>query len=325
MQAVPSLTCEVRCEIADSSEIGSQRGFEKRLSPTQTESKPELLDDRREVEQHLEVVVRGDQRLPVVQVDAELRAAARQLALRTTTSSSDAASRRRCGMRMCSPRSRTALSTSPRAHGAQDRLVLDGRAPQRAAQRDGAHLVAAHLAEQPAHRLLQHRVARRLDEGGVEARRSRGRTHRRPQPSASTTISSTSACSRASSSAPSRGHGELDREHLQRLAQLVGREELLRRERGDDGAAARAHGHETLGGETPDRLAHRSPGDAERLRERDLVELAARRQAVVEDLLAQVLVHALPQRQVLDPASTGGVDALLALVGRHCNHFPHRV
>ena len=40
MQAVPSLTLEVRCEIADSSEIGSQRGFEKRLSPTHTESKP---------------------------------------------------------------------------------------------------------------------------------------------------------------------------------------------------------------------------------------------------------------------------------------------
>ena len=124
---------------------------------------------------------------------------------------------------------------------------------------------------------------------------------------------------------PEPRHGELDRERLQRLAQLVGREELLRRERGDDGAAARAHGHEALRGEAADRLAHRSPGDAERLRERDLVELAARRQAVVEDLLAQVLVHALPQRQVLDPGSTGGVDALLALVGRHCNHFPHRV
>ena len=40
MQAVPSLTREVRCEIADSSEIGSQRGFEKRLSPTHTESNP---------------------------------------------------------------------------------------------------------------------------------------------------------------------------------------------------------------------------------------------------------------------------------------------
>jgi hypothetical protein len=39
-QAVPSLTRSVRCEIAESSEIGSYRGFENRLSPTQTEAKP---------------------------------------------------------------------------------------------------------------------------------------------------------------------------------------------------------------------------------------------------------------------------------------------
>ena len=40
MQAVPSRTRDVRWEIADSSEIGSYRGFEKSESPTQTESKP---------------------------------------------------------------------------------------------------------------------------------------------------------------------------------------------------------------------------------------------------------------------------------------------
>ena len=117
-------------------------------------------------------------------------------------------------------------------------------------------------------------------------------------------------------------HGEPDRERLQRLAQLVGREELLRRERRDDRAAPRAHRDEAFRCEAADRLAHRSPGDAERLRERDLVELAARRQAVVEDLLAQVLVHPLPERQVLDPGTPGGVLPLLRLLGRHCNHFP---
>src|SRR3954470_12213921 len=40
MQAVPSLTRLVRWEMADRRLIGSQRGLEKRLSPTQTESNP---------------------------------------------------------------------------------------------------------------------------------------------------------------------------------------------------------------------------------------------------------------------------------------------
>ncbi len=40
MHAVPRATRDVRWEIADRSAIGSYRGFEKRLSPTQTESKP---------------------------------------------------------------------------------------------------------------------------------------------------------------------------------------------------------------------------------------------------------------------------------------------
>jgi hypothetical protein len=38
--AVPILTRFVRWEIADRREMGSKRGFEKRLSPTQAESNP---------------------------------------------------------------------------------------------------------------------------------------------------------------------------------------------------------------------------------------------------------------------------------------------
>ena len=94
--------------------------------------------------------------------------------------------------------------------------------------------------------------------------------------------------------------GEADGERLERLAHLVGLEELLVAERRDDRAAARAHGHEPLRGEPAEGLADGSAADAEGRGERHLGEHGARRQPVGEDLVAQVRVDPLPQREVLD-------------------------
>ena len=51
--------------------------------------------------------------------------------------------------------------------------------------------------------------------------------------------------------------------HLERLAYLVRLDELLVRERADDGAPARSDGDEALGGEPAERLADRAAADAE--------------------------------------------------------------
>ena len=95
-------------------------------------------------------------------------------------------------------------------------------------------------------------------------------------------------------------HGEADRERLERLAHLIGLEELPGAERRDDRAAARADRHEPLGGEPPEGLADRSATDAEGRGERHLGEDRPRREPVGEDLVAQVRVDALPQGEVLD-------------------------
>ncbi len=87
-----------------------------------------------------------------------------------------------------------------------------------------------------------------------------------PLPSASI-----SACSRAKSVVAEPRNREADRQRLERLAHLVGVEELLCGQRAHDGAAARPDRDEPLGGEPADRLAQRPAADAERARERDLL------------------------------------------------------
>src|SRR5581483_279140 len=109
-------------------------------------------------------------------------------------------------------------------------------------------------------------------------------------------------------------------EHLERLAHLVGLEELLLRQRADDRAAPRPDVHEPLGRQPPDRLADRPAADAELAGERRLLQLRPGRQAVGEDLLAQMRMDALPQRQVLEATSARPVVALVVeqRLG-HCN------
>ena len=80
-------------------------------------------------------------------------------------------------------------------------------------------------------------------------------------------------------------HREPNCHRLEPFAHLVQLEELVLRERADDGAPARPDGDEPLGREPADRLAKRSAADAELLRERHLSELRAGLQATRQDLL----------------------------------------
>ena len=76
-QAVPSRTRSVRCEIADEQRHRLVARLREQAVADPDRVEAELLDARREIEQRREVVVGRDQRLAVVQVDAELRSAAR--------------------------------------------------------------------------------------------------------------------------------------------------------------------------------------------------------------------------------------------------------
>ncbi len=93
--------------------------------------------------------------------------------------------------------------------------------------------------------------------------------------------------------------GEPHGHDLERLAHLVGLDELVMRQRADDSAAPWTHEHEPFGGEPDDRLADRPAADAELARKGDLGELGAGRQAIREDLLAKMLVHPLPEGEIL--------------------------
>jgi len=95
-------------------------------------------------------------------------------------------------------------------------------------------------------------------------------------------------------------HGQPQRQRLERLAHLVGVEELAARQPRDDRAAARDHRHQALGGQLSERLAQRPAADPQRARERDLAQLGAGLQAARENLLAQVVEHLLAQRAVLE-------------------------
>ena len=110
---------------------------------------------------------------------------------------------------------------------------------------------------------------------------------------------------------------EPDGHQLQRLAHLVELEELLLRERADHRAAARPDGDEPFGGQPADRLADRPAADAQLLGERDLGELGAGLEPPGQDLGPQVVVHPLPESQVLDRrrAAESGL-------GCHCIHSP---
>ena len=97
-------------------------------------------------------------------------------------------------------------------------------------------------------------------------------------------------------------HGQADRHHLERLANLVRLDELVAREGADDGAAARADGHEALRGEPPECFPDRSPADAERGGESHLVQLGPGSQRPGDDLVAEVVVDPLPERAVVEHA-----------------------
>src|SRR5207248_11564678 len=96
-------------------------------------------------------------------------------------------------------------------------------------------------------------------------------------------------------------------------------EELLFRQRADDGAAAGTDCHKPFGGEPADRFADRPAADAELLRQRDLGELSSRLEAPGEDLLAQIVVGALPESQV--PELRRAITLTQSSLGRHCIHF----
>ena len=110
-------------------------------------------------------------------------------------------------------------------------------------------------------------------------------------------------------------HGEPHGHRLERLAHLVRLDELVARERADDGASPRPDRHEALGREPAERLADRAAADAERLGERDLGQLGPRRQPPGEDLVAKVVVDALPERAAVERGCCGRLagDSLLAV------------
>src|SRR5207245_8058015 len=96
-------------------------------------------------------------------------------------------------------------------------------------------------------------------------------------------------------------------------------EELVLGEGADEGAAPRANGDEPLGREPTDRLADRPTADAELLGECDLLQLRAGLQALRDDLFPEVLVDALPERQVLE--QRGAAVCGQGFVGCHCIWF----
>ena len=147
-----------------------------------------LLDDLRQVEQHRHVVVGRDQRLAVVQVDAELEHGHRDSS--AANSSSLRPLRLRCGTRMCSDIRCAARSASPRLAARRIARVLGDRALEVPAQRQRAEPVPAQLGEQLAVELAQ--LARcpppRRAGGGTprSPRRTRRRRRaRRARPSSS--------------------------------------------------------------------------------------------------------------------------------------------
>ena len=68
----------------------------------------------------------------------------------------------------------------------------------------------------------------------------------------------------------------------------------------NDGTAARADRHETLGREAAERLPNWAAAYTELLRQAQLLQLRSRRKPVRKDLLAQIRVRALRKRQVLE-------------------------
>src|SRR5205823_4668832 len=115
-----------------------------------------------------------------------------------------------------------------------------------------------------------------------------------------------------------RPNGEPDCEPLERLAHLVRLEKVLGGKRVHDGAPPGAHGDEPLGGETSESFPDRPAADAEALRECQLLQLGAGRKAVREDLLTQMGVRALGERQVLQLWNSVVLFALNRRLGGHC-------
>ena len=170
MQAVPSLTRLVRCEMAERRVIGSQRGLEKRLSPTQTESNPERLGAFGQREQIGQGVVGGDQRLPVVEIDAESQRLTGHQLRRSSLSRARwlALLERALGHVNVLAQQARGLVGVARAHRAQDGLVLLDRPLEPAAQTERGGEVAAHLIHQREVDPLEVVILGALDEEGVE-------------------------------------------------------------------------------------------------------------------------------------------------------------
>jgi hypothetical protein len=194
--------------------------------------------------------------------------------------------------------------------------VLRDRPLQVPAQTERARPVAADLIEQLPVQLAELRVSRRVDEPGVECRVrleklvdliSLGvRRHVVDQSLERSEVLRLEPPDR-----------ELDRHSLERFPYLVQLEEFLLRQRADHGATSRSDSDQTLRREPTDRLADRASAHAQLLGERDLRELRARLQTSGQDCRPQVVVDALPERQVLNRhrAAAGGL-------GGHCIHSP---
>ena len=251
----------------------------------------ELLDASREVEQRREVVVGRDQRLAVVQVDAELdrrcggasaigRAAPRLgVGRRRPRTATRAAGERstRWGTSMCSSSSRAASGASSASIAA--RIARCSAADCSRPPRSSAELVhqPAHLGDQlGVHRLELARCPRRRTSRAVERAVDLEEARACRRAAAARSISVAHRVQLGLLLRAQARHRELDRQRLERLAHLVGVDEFLAREARDDRAAARDHRHESLGRELPERLAQRAAADPERARERGLAELGAR-------------------------------------------------
>ena len=196
-----------------------------------------------------------------------------------------------------------ARSGSPRGERLQDRPCSATDWSKAAAEGERAPPVAVHLPEELARTARADDRSRPPPRARRETRRSPRRTRRPRRAPRARSIVAVSCSSRASPSLPSRVRRKPGGHHLERLAHLVRLDELVLRQRPDDGPAPRPHHHEPFGGQPTDRLAHRAAAHAELGGERRLLQLGAGRQPVGEDLLAQVRVHALPERQVLETAS----------------------
>ncbi len=181
----------------------------------------------------------------------------------------------------------------------EDRAMLGQRPVQAAAQGEGPCLEPADLALQPMVHLLQLLVPAQLAERLVELD-----VHREEVPDGvglhviGHLIDELAEAGQVGLCHS--GDGEPDREDLERLANLVGVDELLRSQRADFGPAPRPDRDQPLGRQAAHSLADRAAAYLEHLGERHLRKLCSGGEPLGQDLFAQVLIDPLRQCQVVE-------------------------